>query len=114
VDGAKISEGPVRIGTVFRLVGKMPFRRFDVDYETTEYDEDRVVAWKAISGPLPLSFRREFEAVDEGCRVTIVYDLELHGVFKLFTRLLGRMGRRALEGDLPALQARLARNASET
>jgi uncharacterized membrane protein len=109
VDGKKTSEGPIGLGSTFRLVGKAFGSRFDVDYEMTEYAPNRIAAWKSVSGPLPLRFWRIFEPVDGGTRVTIRYEAEPRGFLELVKPLVGplltSMGKRQLEGDLPKLTA---------
>lgn len=105
VDGNKTSAGPIGLGTMFRLVGKAFGRRFEVDYETTEYDPNRSAAWKSVSGPLPPRFWRTFVHVDGGTLVTIRYEAEPRGFLKLVGPLLTSMGKRQLEGDFPRLTA---------
>jgi hypothetical protein len=73
--------------------------RFNVDYE-----RNRITTWKAVSGPLPLTFRRTFEPVEGGTRVTIRYEAEPRGFLQLVGPLVARMGKRQLEGDFPKLK----------
>ena len=79
-------------------------RRSATEYETIAYEPDRLVAWKAVSGPVPLTFSRALEAVDGGTRVTMRYEGEFRGLLKLAGPLLAAMGRRQLEGDIPRLK----------
>lgn len=51
------------------------------EYEVTEYEPNRIAAWQTVPGPLPLTFRRTFERVEGGTRVTIRYEAELRGFF---------------------------------
>ena len=55
------------------------------------------------SGPLPLTFSRTVEPIEAGTRITFVYELEGGRLVRLLRPVLARVGRRALEGDLPAL-----------
>jgi hypothetical protein len=82
-------------------------RRNEVIYETIEYAPHKRAAWKAASGPLPLTFRRTIERGDGGTRVTIRYEVELHGFLKLIKPLVMRLGKQQLVGDLPWLRALL-------
>jgi hypothetical protein len=63
-----------------------------------------MTAWKTVSGPLPLTFRRGFERVEGGTRVTIGYEAELHGFLQLVAPLVRSMGKRALKGDVAKLK----------
>jgi uncharacterized membrane protein len=100
VDARKTSEGPIGIGTRFSLFAKVFGRRIETVYETIEYEPNRIAAWKAISGPIPLTFRRTVDHVEGGSRITIIYKAELRGFFKLLMSLMGGSVRRQHEGDL--------------
>ncbi len=104
VDARKTSEGPIGLGSTFRLVGQFLCWRSETVYEVIEYEPNRIVSWKTVSGPLPLTFRRIFERVGGGTRVTIRYEAEPHGFLKLAMPLLVRMGKRQLGGDFPKLK----------
>jgi hypothetical protein len=82
------------------LVGKFLGRRIGTVYEVIEYEPNRSAAWKTVSGPLPLTFRRTFERVEGGTRFTIRYEAELRGFFKLVMPLLAGSVKRQHEGDL--------------
>jgi hypothetical protein len=82
-----------------------------VVYETIEYEPPKQAAWRAMSGPLPLTFRRTFERVHGGTRVTIRYEVELSGFLKLVKQLVMRLGKQQLAGDLPKLKALLEAHA---
>jgi len=104
VETKKTSEGPLGVGATFRLVSEFLGRRIPTVYEVTEYEPNQITAWKAVSGPLPLTFRRTFESVEGGTRVTIRYEAEVRGFIKLAEPLLVRAGKRQLEGDFPKLK----------
>jgi hypothetical protein len=107
VEAKQTSEGPLGLGATFLLVGDMLGRRNEVVYETIEYEPHRRAAWKTESGPLPMIFRRTFEHVDGGTRVTIRYEVELSGFLKLLKPLVMRLGKHQLAGDLPKLKVLL-------
>jgi len=104
VDAKKTSEGPLGVGATFRLVSEFLGRQIPTVYEVIEYEPNWITAWKAVSGPLPLTFRRTFERVDGGTRVTIRYEAEIRGFLKLIKPLVISAGKRALEGDFPKLK----------
>jgi len=104
VEANKTSQGPLGVGATFRLDGEMLGRRIPTVYEVIEYEPNRTAAWKAVSGPLPLTFRRIFEGVEGGTQVTNRYEAELHGFLKLVKPLLMNMGKRQLDGDIPRLK----------
>jgi uncharacterized membrane protein len=101
VDARKTSDGSPGVGATFRLTGNMFGRQIPTVYEVTEYEPCQIAAWKAVSGPFPLTFRRTFERVEGGTRVTIRYDIsEVRGFGKLVLSLLAGSVRRQHEGDL--------------
>ena len=103
------SEGPPTVGSTTVLVGRALGRRFEVEYEVTDLQPDRTVAWRTLSGPLPLRFTRSVERLDQGSRVTFTYEVtEPSRLLRLVGPLVRRMGRRQLEDDLPRLRELLA------
>lgn len=104
IEAKQTSQGPLGVGATIRLDGEMLGRRMPTVYEVIEYKPNRTAAWKAVSGPLPLTFRRTFVGVEGGTQVTNRYEAELRGFFKLVKPLLMNMGKRQLEGDIPKLK----------
>lgn len=100
VDARKTSEGPIGIGTRFSLFGEAFGRRIETLYEAIKYEPNRIAAWKAVSGPLPLTFRRTFERVEGGTHFTIRYEAEVRGFFRLAMSLLAGNVKRQHEVDL--------------
>ncbi len=88
------------VGATYNLTGEFLGRRIPTMYEVIEYEPNRSAAWKTVSGPLPLTFRRTFERVEGGTRFTVKYETEVRGFFKLVMSLLARTVVRQHEGDL--------------
>lgn len=104
VDARKTSDGPIGIGTHFSLIAKTFGQRIETVYETIQYEPNRIAAWKAMSGPLPLTFQRTLEHVDGGTRVTVRYEVELRGFFKLAMPFMIGSVTRQHEGDMRKLK----------
>jgi uncharacterized membrane protein len=100
VETRNTSGGPIGVGSTFCLTGEFLSRRIPTTYEVIEYEPNRRAAWKTVSGPLPLTFRRTFERVEGGTRFAIKYEAELRGFFKLVMPLLAGSVKRQHEGDL--------------
>ena len=103
IDAEKTTDGPHGVGARYRLTGALLGRRIATEYETIAYEPNRLAAWKAVSGPLPLSFSRAFEAVEGGTRVTMRYEGD-RGLLRLAGPLVAGIGRRQMEGDFPKLK----------
>jgi hypothetical protein len=58
VEAKNTSDGSLGVGAMYRLSGAMLGRQIPTVYEGIEYVSNQVAAWKAVSGPLPLTFRR--------------------------------------------------------
>jgi uncharacterized membrane protein len=104
VAAERTSEGPAGVGARYRLTAKVFGRPAATVNETIAYEPNRSAAWKAVSGPLPLTFSRAFEDVEGGTRITMRYEMEMRALLRLAAPLLARMGRRQLEGDYPRLK----------
>ena len=98
---AKItSQGPIGVGTRYRAVATFLGRRIETEVEFTEYEPNRKIAQKSISGPFPAENSSTFERVDGGTRVTLTLRGEVGGFFKLAEPLLVSMLKRQSEADL--------------
>ncbi len=100
VETKNTSGGALGVGATFCLTGEFLGRRVPTVYEVTEYESNRIAAWKTVSGPLPLKFQRTFERIEGGTRFTIKYEAEVRGLFKLLMSFLAGTVKRQHEGDL--------------
>ena len=107
VDAKSASEGPVGVGKTTALFGKVAGRRVKTVYEVIRHEPPRLTEWRTVSGPLPLTFRRAFEAVEGGTQVTFTYDAHPNVVLRLLEPLFIRMGKRLLDRDIPGRRALL-------
>lgn len=104
VEAKNTSEGSLGVGATFRLSSELLGRQIPTVYEVIKYEPNRIAAWKTVSGPLPLTFQRNFELVESGTRVTIRYEAEIRGLLKLMKPLVVNAGRQALHRDFPKLK----------
>jgi uncharacterized membrane protein len=111
IEAEKTTDGPHGVGARYRLTGALLGRRIATEYETIAYEPNRKAAWKAVSGPLPLTFSRAFEAVEGGTRITMRYEGDSR-LLRLAGPLVAGIGRRQLEGDYPKLKQVLESAAS--
>jgi hypothetical protein len=104
VDARAETEGSARVGARTALVGHALGRRTETVYEVTDLEPGRTIEWRAVSSPLPLTFRRTVDEVGDRTRITFVYALEDSLPVRVLRPLLGWLGRRQLVGDLPTLR----------
>jgi carbon monoxide dehydrogenase subunit G len=87
----KISPGPIRVGTRFRVVitgaGEMTI-------EFTEYDRARRLASTTHMSTMDITGALTFEPVPEGTLMKWTWDMEPRGFYKLLSPVMRRMGKR--------------------
>ena len=98
IKAEKVSEGPIGVGTTYRVINNFFGRRAEGQAEVTEYELNRKYATMNKSG-LRIKTQRTFESVEGGTRVTFAVETELGSFFKLVEPLMARIGKRRLEAD---------------
>src|SRR6266511_2104366 len=98
IKAEKISEGPIGVGTTYRMINNFFGRQVEGEAVVTEYELNRKYATMNKSG-LPIKTQRVFEPVEGGTRVTFAVETEVGGFFKLVEPLMVRIGKRRLEAD---------------
>ena len=106
VEVRNTSGGSLGVGARFLVFEGLLGRRMGpgVEYEVTEYEPNRIAAWKTLSGPLHLKFWRTFERVDGGTQFAVRYEGEARGFLKLIWPLLTKMVIRQQGGDMRNLK----------
>jgi len=104
VEVKRISEGPVGVGTTWRLVRQALGQRLEGDLKLTEYDLNRKFTLDSKSRPFPGKARWTFNAVDGGTRVSVLIQAEPGGFFKLAEPVLGSFTKRTNETELANLK----------
>ena len=104
VEAKKTSEGPIGVGSTYRLVRMFLGQRLEGDLELTEYEPNRKFTLDSKSRPFPGEARWTFDAVEGGTRVSVVVQAEPGGFFKLAEPLLGSFTKRTNETELANLK----------
>ncbi len=107
IEVRNMSGGSLGVGARFLVFEGLLGRRMGpgVEYEVTEYEPNRIAAWKTVSGPLQIKFWRTFERIDGGTRLAVRYEAEPSGFFKLVWPLITTMVKRMQGGDMRNLKA---------
>ena len=98
IKAEKISEGPVGVGTTYRLINSLFGRWVEGEAVVIEYELNRKYATMNKSG-LPIKTQRMFEPAEGGTKVTFSVETELGGFFKLVEPLMAKIGKRRLTAD---------------
>jgi uncharacterized membrane protein len=104
IEANQITEGPLREGSQLEHVLHFLGRRFRARFETTEYESNRRMAFRTISGPIDMETTLSFEPVAVGTRVNEVVEGDPRSFFKVAELVLVRIVRRQLEGSLENLK----------
>lgn len=104
IEAVRTSSDPVGVGTTYRFKQQVVGQKMDTTGTLTAYDPPNRWAWKATSGPFPMSGATACEAVGDGTRVTVSIDAEPGGFFKLAEGLLTKQVQSQTENDLKKLK----------
>ena len=99
------TEAPTRVGSRAVDRRRVPGGPRDIPYEVTEHDPPRRVSFRGTGGPVRPVGTVTLEPLGDGSRsrVSIAFDLEGHGIGKLFAPF----ARRQAASQIPQDQARL-------
>ena len=104
VEWKMTSEGPVGVGSTSSEVLQFLGRRMETSYELTEFEQDRKLAFKTTSGPIPMDGSYTLESAGSGTKLTFRIQGESGGFFRLAEHVLVRMVRRQVESDFGNLK----------
>jgi uncharacterized protein YndB with AHSA1/START domain len=107
IDAALTSEGPIKTGTTYLYNMKVMGREIETSGQIESFTPPTSYAWKATSGPFPMSGSIKCESVPEGTRVTDIVEAEPGGFFKLAEPLIIKQQQSQMEKDLKQLKALL-------
>jgi uncharacterized protein YndB with AHSA1/START domain len=103
-EAKQTSEGPLGVGTTSTRVTQLVGRRFESDYEVTEYRPNTRYSAKTTSGPFPIVETFSFEAGEGGTKVTVAMEGDPAGFFKLAEPILTRIIKRQMGNDVGTLK----------
>ena len=101
----KVTEGPVRVGTIYHAVDKLPpGRRIETTLEITAYQPDELMGAR-LSKPLNATWEATFEDTDGRTRMTFRTVANPSGLQGLVAPLMSGWARRQLQSGLNAFKA---------
>jgi uncharacterized membrane protein len=100
-----VTDGPVRIGTRVVETRQVPGGPRDITYEITAHDPPRQSSWKGLDGPVRPVGTVAVEPLGESrSRVTVEFELEGHGIGKLFAPFARAQARKQVSADQAKLK----------
>ncbi len=107
-----VSTGPIGVGSRFRATNRSIGRTVEIVIEFTAYERPRWLASSTHLSAMEIRGGQSFEPVPEGIRMRWSWELEPHGLFKLLTPLIARIGRRQEETTWASLRQLLEAQAT--
>ena len=103
------TEGPTRVGSRAVDRRQVPGGPREIPYEVTEHDPPRKVSFRGVEGPVRPVGTVTVEPLDDGSRsrVSLQFDLQGHGIGKLFAPFARRQAAKQIPQDQARLKERL-------
>ena len=103
------TEGPTRVGSRAVDRRQVPGGPRDIPYEVTQHDPPRKVSFRGVEGPVRPVGTVTVEPLDDGSRsrVSLEFDLQGHGIGKLFAPFARRQAAKQIPEDQKRLKQRL-------
>jgi uncharacterized membrane protein len=98
------SQGPVGVGTTFKGVSHLMGLSMNWTAQATEYAPTKHFGKNITSAGMIIKQRNTYAPVEGGAKFTIVYDITVRGVFKLFSPMLLSTMRKELQKSLGNLK----------
>ncbi len=105
IERRKVTEGPIRVGTIYHAVDKLPpGRRVQTTLEITAYQPNELIAGR-LSKPLDATWEARFEDTNGSTRMTFHTIANLSGLQRVAAPLLSGWARRQLQTGLDRFKA---------
>lgn len=98
------SEGPPRVGSTIRQVGRFLGRDMSGTGEVTLWDPPNQLGVKSLTGPVPFEFTSTFESKDNGTLITVEAQAKPGGLYRLAEGLLRRQVLKQYDEDFQSLK----------
>lgn len=102
------SEGPTGVGSTGRQVSRFMGKRMEIDYVVTEWEPNRYWTMRTTKGAsFPVQGTQSFEEIEGGTKITVDFQVETKGFFKLADPLIALMMKRQTRSDYARLKSLL-------
>lgn len=112
IDQRYTSPEPHGLGSVGLNARQVMGRRVETTWEITEYTPERSFTTKSTSGPISYMLSYAFEAVDRGTHLSLHFQGDPNGLFKVAEPLLASTVKKEFVEDHARLKALLESQAS--
>ena len=103
-EAEQTSQGPVGVGTTFRGKVRMMGLTMRWTSTATEYELNRKFGKNIACGSLTIEQHNTYDPIEGGTKFTIVYNMKVGGLMKLFSPMIVSSTRKALKQALSNLK----------
>ena len=104
LESVQISDGGMRVGTLFSSFGHFMGRRIQSSFEVTEFKTNESFGFETISGPIQLQTSYSLEVADRGTRIIASSLINPGGFFKLVDPIVARVAKKQYKENLNRLK----------
>jgi len=104
-EAEQTSQGPVNVGTTFKGTFHMMGLSMKWTAKATEYEPNRKFGKNIYCGSITNEQHNTYGPLEEGTRFTIVYDMKVGGLMKLFSPMIVGSMRKELKKTLGNLKS---------
>ena len=97
----------IGIGSIFYCVGHFMGRRFEGDFEVTEYEPNKKYGYRSVLTNMQLHTLYAFNAVHGGTLVITSTQANTHGLFKLADPIVAKYAKKLFNENLVKLKSLL-------
>ena len=105
LEAEQTSPGQMGIGTTFRGANRVMGRRMVWTSKVTEYEPNKNWGEAISSGSTLIEEHLIFDPVEGGTKFTLVYDMQVGGLLKLFAPMVISTMRKQTKGNLSNLKS---------
>jgi uncharacterized membrane protein len=106
-EAEQTSPGPVGVGTTFKGVIRMMGRSMKWTAKATEYEPNRKFGKSIACASVTNEQHNAYDPIEGGTRFTIVYEMKVGGLMKLFSPMIVSSTRKGLRKALNNLKSLL-------
>jgi hypothetical protein len=104
-EAEQTSQGHVGVGTTFKGISRMMGLSMKWTAKATEYEPTRKFGKNITSAGMIVEQHNTYDPIEGGVKFTIVYDMKVRGLFKLFSPMLVNSMRKELKKSLSNLKS---------
>jgi uncharacterized membrane protein len=105
LEAEQTSPGPWDVGTTFEGISRMMGLSMKWTAKATEYEPNRKWTKNITSGPMTIVEHVTYDSIEGRIKFTIVYDMKIGGLMKLFSPMIVSSMRRETSKSLSNLKS---------